>query len=91
MQFCAFNAAVRDCGAINASQAATVSFVLLGGGKRRSFYPLVHVASTIIPEKESIKCICLIRREIRPSFYPLVHIVSTDGPEKESIECLSSY
>ena len=62
-----------------------ISFVLLGEGKRRSFFSLVHVTSTVIPEKESIKCICPIGREIIPAFYPLVHVVSTDSPEKERI------
>ena len=43
-----------------------MGFVLLGGEKMRSFFPLVHVA---VPEKKRIKCICLIRREKLPLFF----------------------
>ena len=43
-----------------------MGFVLLGGEKMRSFFPLVHV---VVPEKKRIKYICLIRREKLPLFF----------------------
>ena len=63
--------------AFNASKAALTRFVLLGAVLSSHW---ATSPSTVIPEKDNIKCLCLIRRQKRISFFLLAAASSTGVP-----------
>ena len=54
--------------AFNASKAALTRFVLLGAVLSSHW---ATSPSTVIPEKDNIKCLCLIRRQKKDIFFSI--------------------